>query len=522
MLLASFAHAKEKEGMTAARQAFEKIEAVSGIPRAEDIGVCMQTQQDALKAASTSERALLLARSSYCQFLRAALSATPVDLKGAALALTRARGEGKNDSAPLLLVTAGIAGLKSNPSAAPDAPAIQNLTALLPTLNCLNAGFAGVKTCNGLQRAGYLWVGWSALANNRRADAETAFRHGESAAWISCIAGKAALETNRWQDAALAFTSAASAWSGAMSFSDWLGPQLPPGELAGDVAWSRAMSGDTQAALAPLNAALAARPTDARLLFLRARMRESIPDLEAAIKNAPPNDAHFYRGVLQVRQHQYVAAALEFDAAPPRPDLEAWRSLTRAATGQCAQDAGAMDQLAASASPLFPKKEYQAEVLQCRLRLVDSLAHLISLDSTARPLYFRAPGFDSIRHEMADAYVRLGLHAENRKETDDAVRAYTRALEWDPHQTRAHFGLGAIHSSARRFDQAEAQYRAVLAANPEDREAQFWLGQTILASAPGPAHTAEACGLLQQSIRIKDSARRDQFATAISLSVCAK
>jgi hypothetical protein len=73
----------------------------------------------------------------------------------------------------------------------------------------------------------------------------------------------------------------------------------------------------------------------------------------------------------------------------------------------------------------------------------------------------------------------------------------------------------------QKFDLAEAEYRALLAADPADREAQFWLGQSILAATPAAARKAEACDLMQQSMKIQDSGKRDQFASAISSSACA-
>jgi tetratricopeptide (TPR) repeat protein len=522
LLLPLLAGGKEKEEVTAARRAFETVEALASIPNPADVQSCIQAQREAGKIPAKSERVLIDARRMYCEFLKAALANDTKALAQSAAAMDTPRGDGKNDSAPVLKLAASIAALKS---AAPGAQAEQDLTTALQSLNCLNAGFARTQTCNALDSAGRLWLGWFALRRNELTQAETAFHHVGASPWNAWLTGIYSSEGRRCREAAMAFADAAASWPiRGRSLVEWLGPQPAPGELPARLAYAQAMAGDTEAALPNLDAAISARPNDAVSLFLRGLLRRSIPDLEAAAKAAPPEQAHLYRGVLFERRREYPAATREFDqAGKDTADLAAWKSLTDAAAGACPADSNEMDKLSATATPLFPKGEYAIEIVECRLRTAMALDRLIALDASVRSQHPAAPG--DLGNHFAAAYIRQGVQAEDRKDSASAVVAYRRALEWMPRNTKARFNLGALFFGDRKFDLAEAEYRALLVADPNDREAQFWLGQSILAAIepdakPDAIRRAEACGLLQQSIRIQDSAKRDEFAAAISASTC--
>lgn len=523
--LLAFGKDKETPAVAAARQAFEKVESSYSIPVSGDLRACIEAQQDAHKSAPKPYRPILQARQSYCEFLDASLTGDPAALAKSAAALNSARGDDRNDSAALLKVCAMIAMLKSTAHASLDAQAAQDLYTAVPTLNCLKPGFADTRTCNAVGSAAHLWLGWVALRKHELIQAEAAFHHVDGTPWNAWVAGIYALDSHRWRDASLAFGEASASWPvRAKSLVEWLGPKLAPGELPARLAYAQAMAGDFEAAIPNLDAAISARPDDAQSLFLRSRLRESLPDLEAAIKATAPDQAHFYRAILFERRHEYPAAIRELDAAAVQgnPDLAAWKALTNVASGECSADPAGLEKAVAGVTPLFPKQEYAIQVLECRLRATLSLEDLMALDSTARPVYLTSSSSADVRSHMAAAYVRFGLQAEDRKDSGTAVSAYRRALEWSPQHTRARFNLAAVYLGERRFDLAETEFRALLALDPSDREAQFWLSQSILAATPGEARKAEACGLMQQSAQIQDSAKREQFMTAISTSTCAK
>lgn len=520
--------AKENPAQVAARETFEKVETALGIPVAADVHACVEAQAAAEKVTPKSERPTLDTRHSYCAFLSAALAQDTAKLLEAAGALNAARGDGKNDSAPLLKIASAIAALKANAHAPAAAAALADLA---QPLNCFSNGFAHTSTCNALGAAAYLWIGAAALERGEWAHAEQAFRHVDGSPWSDWLTGVYQQQSAHWRDAAFAYARAADSWPvRGQTLAAWLGPQLSPGDLPARLAFTRMMAGDAPLAGPALDAAIAARPDDSWSLFLRFRLRDALGDLEAAAKSASdPAHVRFYQAILAMRHREFPAATRDFDLALKgiadpvlRQDIPAWKLLTAAEAGECNADPDATEQSASSASPLFPKEELAAQLLDCRVRRAASLEQLSALDTRLRPSHFTQPGNEALHEHMAAAYNRLGVQAEDRKDTEAAIAAYRRALEWSPRNTKSRFNLGALYLGQNKFPQAEEEYRALLASDPADREAQFWLGQSILAAKPDAERKTEGCTLLQQSIKIQDSAKRDQFAMAFSTSLCAQ
>ncbi len=114
------------------------------------------------------------------------------------------------------------------------------------------------------------------------------------------------------------------------------------------------------------------------------------------------------------------------------------------------------------------------------------------------------------------------MAAEDRKDPYSAVISYRKAIEWNPNNAKARFNLGAIYIEDKRFDLAEAEYRALVEADASDYEAHYWLAQSILAQRPPPERLTEACGLLQRSLAIDDPERKAQFLKAVAAAKCEK
>ena len=527
VLFAAPLGAKENAATKAARESFETVEASANVPPAAEVRACIQAQREAQKATPKPERFVLEARRSYCSFLDAAIAQDSAALRNAAANLTSARGNDRNDSAPLLKVAAAIAVLKSNPSPANAPKALQDLS---EPLNCLTAGFASTRTCNALSGAASLWIGLAALNRAEFPRAEEAFRRVDGSPWNVWLTGIYQQEAQHWREAQLSFASASDAWRiRGTALIEWLGPRPALGEVPARLAYAQVLAGDGQAAIPALEAALAVRPDDPRSLFLRARLLDSLPDLEIAVKAAAKaGNFPLYRAILLERRRDYAGAIHEFDALlasshdpSERSEIQAWKSLAQASAGECAGDPDAIEQAAATATPLFPKQELTSALLDCRVRRSTSLGQLIALDSLLRPRYFTPGVNDPLRERMAAAFNRIGVQAEDRKDPVAAIASYRRALEWSPRNTKAHFNLGALYLGEEKFPEAETEYRALIDADPNDREAQFWLAESILAAKPDVSRRTEACAFLQQSIKIQDSAKRDQFATAFSTSPCA-
>jgi tetratricopeptide (TPR) repeat protein len=252
------------------------------------------------------------------------------------------------------------------------------------------------------------------------------------------------------------------------------------------------------AAIVTLDRAIARSPNDADSLFLRARIREELDlsapaliDLQAAAEADPHSQA---AAVLLLRQGKLQEASEAFNALPAAvPDLAAWKLLTQGCSDE-------LQRAAASASPLFPKRE----AVKVCVEQATTLEKLIALEASLP----RAP---ELCERVSNLYLKFGLAAEDKADSASAVTAYRHALDWLPSNTRARFNLAALYIGDSRFDQAESEYRALLAADPNDRESQFWLAQIILVTKPDAGRKAEACALLEGAIQIQDPAKRDQF-----------
>ena len=118
------------------------------------------------------------------------------------------------------------------------------------------------------------------------------------------------------------------------------------------------------------------------------------------------------------------------------------------------------------------------------------------------------------------AYADQGVAAEDKKDPYAAVVAYRNALEWNPGHSKARFNLGAVYIDEKRFNLAEAEYRALLEADATDYEAQYWLAESILAQQPSLARRVEACALLRGSLAIRDAEKRAQFTKAMTTARC--
>jgi tetratricopeptide (TPR) repeat protein len=123
---------------------------------------------------------------------------------------------------------------------------------------------------------------------------------------------------------------------------------------------------------------------------------------------------------------------------------------------------------------------------------------------------------------IANGYAAQGVAAEDGKDPYSAVAAYRKAIEWDPGNSKARFNLGAIYIEDKHFEQAEAEYRALVEADGNDYEAHYWLAQSILAQRPGPERVTEACGLLQKALAINDPAKKARFVKAMAGANCPK
>jgi len=75
------------------------------------------------------------------------------------------------------------------------------------------------------------------------------------------------------------------------------------------------------------------------------------------------------------------------------------------------------------------------------------------------------------RQQAGEFFQKLGDRFYDRQKLDDAVSAWQRAVEIDPKQIRAHLRLGTTLPLQHRYRDAREHLDAVLAANPNDKDA---------------------------------------------------
>jgi len=139
------------------------------------------------------------------------------------------------------------------------------------------------------------------------------------------------------------------------------------------------------------------------------------------------------------------------------------------------------------------------------------LAHAKSLlFHQPQPIDTRAEALASIRQALeldADDPLVHHCHAAllgNLGRTDDAIRAWERAIELDPNNAGARAGLGIASIFKRRADESLELIDAALCRSPADPLQYHWLGNRALALML-TGHVEEAVDVAQASLQRKPS-----------------
>ncbi len=81
--------------------------------------------------------------------------------------------------------------------------------------------------------------------------------------------------------------------------------------------------------------------------------------------------------------------------------------------------------------------------------------------------------------DLVAALINLANIRYSRDELAEAQALYERAIVLDPSYFEAHFNLGNIHHDHAQYAQAEASYREALALNSDYADAHFYLAVTL-------------------------------------------
>jgi len=533
-----------------ARLDFEKVDA-EPIPTIADTAICVQSNAAAAQAARPEERYVFYYREGYCELFSAVLTGSSESFQAAAKDFTETIANW-----PRKLAVSPPAGLEALVSIArieqgraiesyPDM--VKDLRAVLADPGCQLTPVMSKSFCAALVDTAKTWLGWLAYRKNEFGQAAELFQPITGSVWGVWISGRLAQDQKRVDEAASLYQKALDTWSAIEKSPDpgvlaLLGPKLDTAAIYYQLGLLEYSRQRYDAAINLLDAAVKASPKNSYTIFLRARSKEALHlnqaamnDYALAAQTARASDdsswsvgqAHFHRGVLLYEAKDYARADGEFANALntrlteiPPADVTAWRTMAAVAGGAC-KSSDALETAANVASSQFPQAQADSLVFDCRVSQATTLEQQIALEK----LYsgkLDAAKLRALRDRIATTYADQGVAAEDRKDPYSAVISYRKAIEWNPNNAKARFNLGAIYIEDKRFDLAEAEYRALVDADASDYEAHYWLAQSILAQRPPPERLTEACGLLQRSLAIDDPARKAQFLKAVAAAKCEK
>ncbi|MFN0167861.1 MAG: tetratricopeptide repeat protein [Bryobacteraceae bacterium] len=537
-----------------AKQAFDAVD-VSPRPSAEQAQACVQAHAALIGIVRPEQQYLVHYRGGYCALFAALATDDATLYQRAARDFIQAVATwpfGRRELSPVgLRILPFVARMERGRMAGsyPDTQA--QLSSLAGEAMCADTAVMSAAFCQALVDTARVWVSW--LSGQRENWIEATHPYSLNAAiplspaakaWKTWAEGqrlwseKKAAEAEKLLEESLK-SLAADNESAKPSTVTLLGPKPNLAEMYFQLARAQRDAGRLDSAITSLDEALKNRPEFSRAIFLRALARQdlglaepAIEDYERAIRIAQQSndtswtigDAQFRRGVLRYQRKQYEQARQEFVAALGSPatdvsraDITAWRVLATVAWGDCLS-ASALETASRAASASFPKPDAEARVFDCRLKEAKTLDQLLDVEKSAKGL--SADQTRSLRTRIGTGYADLGVAAEDKSDPAGAVAAYQKSIEYDPVNPKARFNLGAIQIDQKRFDQAEVQFRAITQAYANDHEAQFWLGESILAQNPAPARRTEACLYLMRSTAIADAEKKRQFQKALADARC--
>lgn len=89
------------------------------------------------------------------------------------------------------------------------------------------------------------------------------------------------------------------------------------------------------------------------------------------------------------------------------------------------------------------------------------------------------PGNPAVWMNLAAAHLGNPYRA-TRQRQEQALEAYRRAIEIEPHYPNVHYNMGLIHIDRREWDDAHAAFRQAIEANPHDGDARKMLNRVEL------------------------------------------
>jgi tetratricopeptide (TPR) repeat protein len=539
-----------------AKADFDKVDALP-IPDSASTDACVQSNAAALPVTRAEERYQVYYRKGYCELFSALLSGASISFQAAASDFSEAIVDWPKKAATPppggLRALVWIAHLEQGRQADSYPDVGRELGALVAptgaTSGCPATPIMATGFCAALIDTARTWLGWLAYGKNDFAEAVRVLDQVSSAVspWATWVRGRLAQQENHAAEAIALYEKALVSWTAAAESKNpdvvtLLGPKLDTASVHYQLGVADFSLQKYDLAITHFDASLKMRPNNSYAIFLRARSKDALHlavpamnDYALAIQTARiENDsswnaaqAHYYRGLLLYQAKDYPGAEGEFSQAMSgrmgdtgKPDVAAWKIMAAVAGGAC-QSIEQLETAAAAASNQFPKAAADSMIFDCRMNQSKTLDQYMAVAK----LYenrLDANKLHDLKVLIANFYADQGVAAEDGKDPYAAVNAYRKALEWNPANSKARFNLGAIYIEDKRYELAEAEYRALVDADASDYEAHYWLAQSILAQHPPPDRVAAACGLLQEALAINDPDKKAQFSKAMRTANCPK
>ena len=205
------------------------------------------------------------------------------------------------------------------------------------------------------------------------------------------------------------------------------------------------------------------------LLFFRGDYKEAVPQLRAAVKLQPDlSKIQALLGLAEGRTGDQTGSRKDLEAVFPKLKDEKVYTEVGEALIQNYTATGDLEKAATTVSSLLALQPTNTVLLYSAYRLYSDLAGKAMLT-----LAMTAPG-------SAQMYMVMARELARHNEGALAIENYRKAIKSDPTLPGLHTELGDVlyHSSDEKLQaEAEAEFKAALAANPEDEKALLMLGK---------------------------------------------
>ena len=208
------------------------------------------------------------------------------------------------------------------------------------------------------------------------------------------------------------------------------------------------------------------------VLFFQGAYADAIPQLRAALKLRPtPWKTQALLGIAEKRVGDVDAARRDLEKAFPNVPENKIRVETGLELIEVCSETGDLEKAAATVSTLRTLDPTDATILYTAYRVHSDLA-----DESLLSLSVVEPNSGRMHQAMAHELAKRGNTAE-------AIENYRTALKLDPQLPGIHFELAEMLSTletAEGRQEADAEYKAALVANPRDEPSERRLGDIAL------------------------------------------